>query len=178
MQKLLDYHLLCLKSDVLFLADVFENFRETAQEYYGLDPANYITSPSMAWDAMLSMTNIELDLIDHTELLEKVEMGKRGGLCYVGSKRHAKANNRYMKDYDETKEENYIMYLDANNLYGWAMSQPLPYKDIKINNDITLEEVLNTDKDADAGYLVEADISFPKELHELRVPASPRKYQS
>ena len=88
-----DYHLLYLKCDVLLLADVFENFRKTCYTDYQLDPANYISAPSLAWDAMLLMTNIELDLITDPDILDMIERQKRGGLCFVGSKRYVKANN-------------------------------------------------------------------------------------
>ena len=121
-----DYHMAYLKADVHLLADIFENFRKLSLNNYGLDPLNYISAPSLAWDAMLSKTNIELELISDVNMLEMIERQKRGGLCFVGSKRHCIANNKYMKDYDETKPENYIMYWDANNLYGWAMSQASP----------------------------------------------------
>ena len=80
----------------LLLADVFENFRKTCIEYYHLDPSNYISAPSLAWDAMLLMTNIELDLITDLEMLEMIEKMKRGGLCFVGSQRHVEANNHYL----------------------------------------------------------------------------------
>ena len=105
------------------MADVFENFRKTCLSYYRLDPANYLSAPGLAWDAMLLKTNIQLDLINDLETLDFIERSKRGGLCFVGSQRHAKANNKYLVDYDSTKESSYITYFDANNLYGWAMVQ-------------------------------------------------------
>ena len=117
-----DYHMTYLKTDVLLLADVFENFRNTCYSYYGLDPANYISAPSLAWDAMLMKTGIELEQIYDPKILDIIERHIRGGLCFVGSKRHVKANNHYLEDFDATKPENYLMYWDANNLYGWAMS--------------------------------------------------------
>ena len=161
-----DYHMTYLKCDVLLLADVFENFRKTCYSYYNLDPANYISAPSLAWDAMLMKTKIELDQIFDPKILDIIERQKKGGLCFVGSKRHVKANNHYLEDYDDTKPENYLMYWDANNLYGWAMSQPLPYKDISFNTDITLEEILATNDDNDIGYIVECDLEYPKEIHD------------
>ena len=139
-----DYHLLYLKCDVLLLADVFENFRKTCLEYYKLDPSNYISAPSLAWDAMLLMTGIELDLITDLEMLEMIEKMKRGGLCFVGSERYVKANNHYLEDYDNTKPETYLMYVDANNLHGLAMMQLLPYKALKFNRTIDLEGISNT----------------------------------
>jgi len=165
-QSFQDYHMLYLKTDVLLLADVFENFRSTCISYYRLDPANYITSASLAWDAMLLKTSIQLDLISDVELLNMIEQQKRGGLCFVGSKRYVKANNKYIDNYDKTKESNYLIYLDANNLYGWAMSESLPYQDIKWNHDVTLDDVLNTPDDNETGYIVEVDLSFPRELHD------------
>ena len=81
---------------------------------YG-DPANYLTSPSLAWDAMILKTDIELDLITYIEMLQMVERQRRGGLCYVGSKRHVKANNKYLDDFKPEEYSNYIMYWDDNN---------------------------------------------------------------
>jgi hypothetical protein len=101
-----------------------------------------------------------------TKVLDIMERMKRGGLCFVGSKRHVKANNKYMETYDETQDSNYLIYLDANNLYGWAMSQLLQYDNIKINNNIDIKEVLETADDNDVGYIVECDLTFPAELHE------------
>jgi hypothetical protein len=169
----LDYHLLYLKCDVLLLADIFDNFRKTTREFYGLDPANYISAPALAWDAMLlyrkdeSEPKIELELISDTTILEIVERAKRGGLTFVGSKRHVKANNHLIGDFDETKPEDYIRYLDANNLYGWAMSESLPYKDIRYSNETALEEVLKTADDNETGYILEVDLEFPEKIHDL-----------
>ena len=93
-----------------------------------MDPANYISATSLAWDAMLLMTGVELDLITDREMLDMIEKMHRGGLCFVGSKRHAQANNHYLDKHDKTKPETYLMYWDANNLYGWAMIQLLAYR--------------------------------------------------
>ena len=101
--------------------------------HYKLDPANYLTAASLAWDAALLQTKIELELITDQEVLTMVEKSKRGGLTFVGAKCYAKANNKQMGvgNYDPKIESSYIAYVDANNLYGWAMVQSLPYKDIK-----------------------------------------------
>ena len=125
-----EYHDLYLKSDILLLTDVFENFRKTCLTYYGLDPLHYVTSPGLAWDAMLKMTKINLDLITDIDMQLFIEKGMRGGISYIAH-RYAQANNKYMKNYDPSKVSCYIPYLDANNLYGWAMSQPLPYRNFK-----------------------------------------------
>ena len=117
-------HDLYLKSDVLLLADVFQNFRKIFLAYYGLDPCHYISSPGLSWDAMLKMTKVNLDLISDVDMQLFIEKGMRGGISYIAH-RHAQANNKYMKNYNEEEESSYIMYLDANNLYGWAMSQKL-----------------------------------------------------
>ena len=122
--------------------------------YYNLDPANYLTAPGLAWDAMLLKTGVKLELITDIEVLKMYESMKRGGLCFVGSKRHVKANNKYLENYDDTQESSYIMYWDANNLYGFAMSQHLPFGDFKFvaNDDKTLAMVLNTSDTSDIGY--------------------------
>ena len=94
--------------------------------YYKLDPCHYFTSPGLAWDAMLKMTGIKLELMDDVDMYQFVEKGIRGGISYIAN-RYGSANNKYMKSqYDGNKLDKYIMYLDANTLYGWAMSQSLP----------------------------------------------------
>ena len=120
-----DYHDLYLKTDVLLLADVFENFRKTAMTTYGPDPAWYYTLPGYSWDALLKSTGVSLELITDPDMYLFVEKGLRGGISMV-SHRHATANNRYMQNFDPSQPDSYLMYLDSNNLYGWAMSQPMP----------------------------------------------------
>ena len=144
---------------------MFLKISETCMNYYGLDPANYLSSPGLAWDAMLLKTGVKLDLITDIKMLDMIERSKRGGLCFVGSKRYVKANNKHVDDYDPNQESNYLMYWDANNLYGWAMSQYLPDSNLRFI-DISLEEILQTPDDNDTGYTIECDLSFPKELHD------------
>ena len=117
MKNMGDYHDLYLQSDILLLADVFENFRKTCLEYYKLDPCHYFTSPALSWDAMLKMTDIKLELMTDIDMFQFIEKGLRGGISYIAN-RYGKANNKYMKDYNKNKPSKYIMYLDANNLYG------------------------------------------------------------
>jgi len=123
-----DYHDLYLRTDVLLLADVFERFRKTAIETYKLDPAHYYTAPGMSWDSMLKYTKVELQLLDDPDMYLMVESGIRGGVSMI-TKKHAEANNPYVDTHDPSKPNNYLMYLDANNLYGWAMSQKMPEKE-------------------------------------------------
>ena len=125
-----DYHDLYFKTDFLLLANVFQTLVSTCLDYYGLDPCHYFSSPGLSWDAMLKITGIELELISGTDMHLYIEKGMRGGISYI-AKRHNKANNKYMKCYDSSKESKYITYLDANNLYGWAMSQYLPNSGFK-----------------------------------------------
>ena len=163
-----DYHDLYLKSDILLLADVFENFRKTCLEYYKLDPCYYFTSPGLSWDAMLKMTDIKLELITDIDMFQFIEKGLRGGISYIAN-RYGKANNKYMKEYDENKPQKYIMYLDANNLYGWAMSQYLPAGGFKW---MTQKQIDNIDlakykEDSKNGLILEVDLKYPEELHDL-----------
>jgi len=125
METMREYHNLYLKSDVLLLSDVFENFRDVCLSNYGLDPAWYYTSPGLAWDACLKITKANLELLTDYDMLMMIENGVRGGVSMI-SKRYAKANNPYMTKYDPNSPTKYLTYLDANNLYGWAMSKPLP----------------------------------------------------
>ena len=119
------YHDLYVQSDTLLLADVFENIRNMCIKVYELDPAHFLSAPGLAMASMFKKkTDVKLELLTDFDMLLMVEKGIRGGICYA-IHRYAKANNKYMKNYDEKEESSYIQYLDANNLYGWAMSQKL-----------------------------------------------------
>ena len=102
-----DYHNLYLQSDILLLADVFENFRKTCLQYYKLDPCHYFTSPGLSWDAMLKMTDIKLELMTDIDIFQFIEKGLRGGISYIAN-RYGKANNKYTKEYDEKAPSKYI----------------------------------------------------------------------
>ena len=125
-----DYHDLYLEADVLLLADVFGKFISTCLDYYELDLCHYFSSPELSWDSMLKMTGIELELISETDMHLFIEKGMRGGICHI-AKRFSRANNKYIKCDDSGEESKYITYHDANNLYGWAISQYLPFSEFK-----------------------------------------------
>ena len=171
-----DYHVLYLKSDVLILADIFENFRKNGKEYYNLDPAHYFSCPGFAWDAMLQMTYINLELIRDIDIYQMVETSLRGGVSYIAN-RYSKPNNKYLSDYDKNKNKNssYLMYLDANNPYGWAMTQPIPTAGFEWLKEDKLDHIFKNKKGI--GYFIECDLEYPKELHDLHndYPLAPEK---
>ena len=163
-----DYHNLYLKSDILLLADVFQNFRKTCLQYYKLDPCHYFTSPGLSWDSMLKMTDIKLELMTDIDMFQFIEKGLRGGISYIAN-RYGKANNKYMKKYDKKAPSKYLMYLDANNLYGWAMSQYLPtggfrWMTEKQINNIDLAKYHENSRE---GLILEVDSEYPQKLHDL-----------
>jgi len=115
---------------------------------------------------MLLQTKVKLDLINDVDMLSMIERQKRGGLCFVGSKRYVKANNKYLPDYNPEEDSNYLMYWDANNLYGWAMSQSLPLDNLRFEEGTSLNKILKTPDDSPKGYIVEVDLEFPQHLHD------------
>ena len=125
-----DYHDLYVQSDTLLLADVFEDFRNMCIKVYELDPAHFLSAPGLAWQACLKKTEVKLELLTDVDMLLMVEKGITGGICHA-IYRYAKANNKYMKNYNKDKEESFLQYLDDSNLYGWAMSQKLPVSGFK-----------------------------------------------
>ena len=102
----------------------------TCLECHQLDPCHYFSSPGLSWDAMLKMTGIELELITDIEM--QFLLKKEWREVFLTSLKDSKTNNKYMKCYDSSKENKFIIYLDAENLYAWAMRQYLPYSGFKV----------------------------------------------
>ena len=179
LKNLGEYHDLYVQSDTLLLADVFENFRNKCLKVYELDPAHFLSLPGLAWQACLKKTSVKLELLTNHDMLLMMEEGIRGGICHA-IQRNAKANNKYMKNYDKNEESSYIQYLDANNLYGWAMSQKLPlngFKWLEDTSGINEEFIKKYDENNDKGYILEVDVKYPKKLHDLHsdLPFLPKR---
>ena len=171
LENLRDYHDLYVQSDTLLLAEVFEDFRDMYIKEYKLDPAHFLSLPGLAWQSCLKKTNVELELLTDYDMLLMVEEGIRGGICH-SIHRYAKANNKYMKNYNNNEESSYIQYLDANNLYGWAMSKKsavhgFRWLDSDKINEINEEFIKNYNENDNKGYIFEVDVRYPKRLHDL-----------
>ena len=159
-----DYHDLYLRTDVVLLANVYEAFRDTYLKQYKLDPVHFYTSPGLVWKAHLKHTGIRLELLTDPDMLLMFERGMRGGITQVVRK-YTLANNKYMGDRLNPKSESiYLQYLNVNNLYGWAMSQPLPTGGFKWT-DVNPNEISELATRTDKGYVLEVDVSYPKEWH-------------
>ena len=155
-----------IKMDVLQLADVFENFVEKATLEYGINPLYSYSLPGYTFKAGLKLTNIKLDFIKDKDLL-LLEVNIRGGISSV-------MGNCFIESDENTK----LLYIDANNLYGWAMSQYLPTGDFKkikfgcggdyeydeLLIDEIKEDILNTSDDNEYGYFIECDLEYPAEI--------------
>ena len=159
-----DYHDLYLRTDVVLLENVYKAFRGTCLKHYKLDPVHFYTSLGLTWKAYLKCTGINLELLTDPDMLLMFEQGIRGGITQAVHK-YASANNIYMGDkFNPNEDTTYLQYLDMNNLYCRAMSQPLPtggFKWVDVNPNEISELATRTDK----GYLLEVDVSYPKELY-------------
>ena len=160
-----DYHDLYLRTDVVLLANMYETFRDTCLKHFKLDPVHFYTSPGLAWKTCLKHQGIKLELLTDPGMLLMFEQGIRGGITQMVHK-YTSANNKYIGDrFNPKSESSYLQYLDANNLYGWAMLQPLltgGFKWADINPNEITELAARTDK----GYLLEVNVSYPKDLHD------------
>ena len=172
------YHAIYLMTDVLPLADVFEHFRDTCLKYYSLDPCHYFRAPGLSWDACVRQSNVKLELLTDVEQHLMIEKGIRGGISTI-THRYSVGNNKYLSSYDSSKESRHIVYLDANNLYGWAMSQYTPtggfrWLDEEEVNDLDVD---NIPEDGSKGYILEVDLEYPEELHGAhdQYPLAPEK---
>jgi hypothetical protein len=180
MNNLGEYHDLYLCTDILLLCDVFENFRLFCLEKFMLDPVHYITLPSFAWDACLKLTGVQLDLLTDPDMYAFFEEGIRGGVSVI-SHRHAKANNKYLPNFDASLDPSYIMYLDANNLYGWSMVQKLPCSNFRwmTRAEIDVMDWSQVNPEGCTGYVLEVDLEYPQELHDSHndYPLAPERLQ-
>src|SRR2546426_4804001 len=163
-----EYHDLYLKTDVLLLADVFENFRSVSLENYGLDPCHYYTAPGLSLSACLKKTKVQLELFTDPDQLLFVEKGIRGGISTIMN-RYSRANNKYLPDFKPEEPSKYILYLDANNLYGYAMSESLPTGEFKFLTERQIDKLNfdNVQDNDDYSYILEVDLDYPEHLHEL-----------
>ena len=178
MKTFKDYHELYNVTDVLLLTDVFENFRDLCLKIYGLDPVHYFTAPGLAWDACLKITDIDLELLSDEDMLLMFEKGIRGGISII-SNRYRKANNKYMrKGFNKSIPSKYLMYLDANNLYGCAMSEKLPTHGFKWLTGGEMEKIYENRHNLNKiPCILEVDLKCPKELHDKHndYPLCPEK---
>ena len=157
LKNLGDYHELYVQCDALLFADVFENFRNKCTEIYELDPAHF---------SCLKKTGVRLELLTDIDMLLMVAKEIRGGMSQA-IHRYAKANNKYMKNYDKNIESSYLMHLDANNLYGWAMSQKLSvggFEWVKDLSQFKEDFIKSYDENSDKGYILEVDVQHPEKL--------------
>ena len=166
-----EYHDLYVQSDTALLADVFKSFRDKCLEIYELDPAHFLSAPGLAWQACLKKTQLELEVLTDNNMLLMFEEGIRGGMCQA-THRYAKANNKYMNNHDKNEESSYLEYLDANNLYGWAMPQKLLVRNFKWaeKGDISKfneDSIKNYDENSDKGYIFEGDVKYPEKIRML-----------
>ena len=159
-----EYHDLYLRTAIILLANIFESFRKVCLDNYGLDPAHFYTAPGLAWQACLKKTGVRLELLLYPSMLLMVERGIRAGITQ-SVHRWATANNPYMgSGYDPSEPTRYLQYLDANNLYGWAMSRPLPTGGFRWAN-VHPDEVSELANRSKCGYLLEASVAYPSEPH-------------
>ena len=164
-----EYHDLQVQADTLQLADVFEKFRNMCIEIYQLDPTHFLSAPGLAWQAFLKKTGVELELLTDNDMLIEHENGIRGGMCNAVY-RYAKANNKYMKNFDENILSTYLEYLDANNLQGWTMCKKLPVSNFTWVEDLSIfteSFIKNYDENSDTIYILEVDVEYPENLHKL-----------
>ena len=161
------YMMLYVKTDAILLCDIFEHFRELCLTYYELDPLHSISLPGFTWEAMLKMTGVKLELLSDIDMYTFIENSIRGGVCTINH-RHFVANNHYLDDYDGNEKSSFIHYVDANNLYGASMSQPLPTGNYRWLNqeEISSLDIMKLDPDADTCFILEVDLLYPESLHD------------
>ena len=156
-----DYHNLYNISDVLLFADIFDNFGNICMNHCGSAPAWHFSAPGLACGATSKITKVQLELLSDPNMLLMIESGITGGNATT-SHRHAKANNGYMEsEFDSAEESKFMLYLDANNLYGWALSKQLPTSGFEWMTDDELDDWKHL------SCILEVDLDYPEDLHNL-----------
>ena len=153
-----------VQSDTLLLADVFENFRNKYIKIYELYPSRFLSAPRLSWQVCLKKAEVEFELLTNIDMLLMVEKGIRYGICHA-IHRYAKANDKYMKNYDKNMKSSYLVYLDANNLYWSTMSLKLPVNDFEWEENIhkfNEDFIQNYDENSNEGYILKVDDECPK----------------
>ena len=177
MSTLEEYHDTYLATDVLILADIMTEFSKVCMRDYGLDPKHYISLPSFSWDALFFKTKANVQLLTDPDM-HLFESSIRGGVAVI-SERHALANNPYLppEHYDPKKETSYILYTNANNWYGLALSMPLPISDFKFLSEKEIDQldISSVPRDGDTSFFLEVDLEYPEYLHDLHnsMPLAP-----
>jgi hypothetical protein len=167
-KTLRDYHDLYLNCDTALLGDVMENFIKMCHQVFEIEPCTKVGAPGLFWDAMLKKTGQRLSQLTDLDMVHMYERGTRGGITFVSSQ-YAKANNQHTPGYDPSQPSSYIPYWDANSLYPWAMTQPLPYGRHRwVYDPVKLQRILaRPTKDSDpTGYTFEVDMHAPPDIHD------------
>lgn len=164
--------------DTCLLADVFQTFRNMIYKTYTLDPCHFYSIPGLSWCAALKLTKVEIELFKDIDMYMFIEKGIRGGICNI-MKRYAVANNKYCNNYDDSKETTFLAHYDVNNLYGKSLSEKLPLSDFEWVDPTILNKINwnMIDTDNEIGYILECDLIYPQELHDLHkdFPLAPEK---
>ena len=158
-----------VQSDTLLSADVFKNFGNMCNKIYELGVGKFLSAPGLAWQVVLKNTKAKLNLLTDIGMLLMVQKCITQGICH-SIYQYAKANTKYMKDYDSNKGSSYIKYCDVNNLYGWAMLQMFPVHDfewIKDTSQFKEDFIKNYNEESDEGYFLEVDVQYISKLQEL-----------
>ena len=150
---------------MIYMSKVIHYCLQMYIEIYELDPAHFLSTPGLAWQACLKKAGVKLELLTDNAMLMMIEKEITGGICHA-IYRYAKSNNKYMKNYNKNIELSYLMYLDENNLHGWEMSQELPVNgDGKNVSKFDEDFIKNYNQDSNTGYILEVDVEYPKDLH-------------
>jgi len=167
MRTMQDYHDHYLLTDVLLLADVFENFRQSVMRVHKLECLHFVTLPSLSWAMALRHTGAKLDLVTDPDAYLMLENSLRGGIATV-SQRFSSANNPLVDGYNSDETRRYITYLDANGLYAAAQSEPLPVGNFRFlsHDEIQNFDLASVEKDAEVGFIIECDLAYPSHLHD------------
>lgn len=163
-----DYLLLYQITDVVLLAEVFQNYRKSAYDVFELEVVSFLSSPQLSWTAGLKHSKVNLELFTDYEMYSFIERGIRGGVCFNG-RRYAKANNKYIPNtYDSNKPNVYIIMLDVNGLYSKALMEKLPISNFRFLSDYEIENfnLMDISDDSDEGYILEVDLHYPSKLHD------------